>query len=154
MAKKTTKKKVTRKKTIKKKVTSRKKVIKKKVTKKKVIKEVIDKMEGLKVKCSCGVVLTSLLSFNLNVVDIGKWACNSCGETYLIQTKIQKLGQGNLPEKKLPIKRKNIRMKCECGSTMYWNPTSYLNRLPKRSRWRCVDCGLVYLLLVSCDCGM
>ena len=113
-------------------------------------KIVEDRMEGLKVLCSCGNILTSLSTLYLNALDIGRWECPDCGGSYLIQSKIEKMDgiSSNIP----PVSdspKKCVRMMCECGEIMYFRKTNYVNRMPPRSQWRCSSCGRVYLYLIE-----
>lgn len=105
-------------------------------------------IEGLKVICTCGNILSSLYTFYINSMDISYWECNGCGSTYSIEMGIEKLGKGDIPEEKKESKRKDVRLKCfDCGNTIYAGSTNYVNKLPRRSRWRCQECGSIYLVI-------
>lgn len=160
--KKTTRKKSTRKKTTRKKVAQKKTIQKKQKTTKKVTKKVKpkiieDKMQGLKIYCPCGRVITSLYTYYINHLDIGRWECPACSESHLIQIDIEELGQAEIPKEKKESRKKCVRMKClneECEALIYAPTTNYVNRLPKQSNWRCQECGAIYRIKMKYDVGL
>lgn len=106
-----------------------------------------EELRGLLVKCQCGEILESMYTYYLNPLDIGRWECDICGENHLIELKINLIREGDPPKEKIKQNPKGVPLKCEkCGELIHSSRTKYINKLAKRSKWRCPNCGAIYLV--------